>query len=458
MGRRLPARARPHRTVWLRSGLVVLGGLLVVALLYTFVVGPRAALKGLPEPDLTGAEEQVVQKIDAARRAVQAWPRDAQAWGHLGVVLDVHGLPAEAVVCYRQAAQLDSREFLWPYLCAIALQVSGSQEAQAWWERALAVRDDYAPLQVRYGQALLQRRQLEPARAHFAQAVALDARAVFAHLGLAQVALMQDDPRTSRTHLDMALAIQPSFRQAHGLLAELHRRLGHIELMERQRGALAELPEALALPDPILQQRWAAEGVSASWHNRRGTDHSRRGDHARAVEEYRQALAARPQADYHNNLAAALFQLGRRDEALRSARKALELDPTSSKAYANLATFALQLGRAQDAFAALREGLVRVPGEQTLRWTLAWALVTAPDEHLRNPAEAARILEELLAAGGRRDLRTLGLLAGAYAASGDLGRAVATDREALQRARAVGQREAEQKIRSRIERYGATPP
>jgi tetratricopeptide (TPR) repeat protein len=431
--------------------------LIALFLYYAFIL-PRGDLKSLPDPDLSGAEPQVVEKIRGARQAVQTDPRSAPAWGRLAISLDVHDFQPEAVDCYRQAAELDRDEFLWPYFCAIALRTMGSDEALAWLRRSLALRGDYAPLCVRYGQALLRQGRLEEARASFEKALAADPKAVFGHLGLAQVSLMQNNPQESRAHLASALEIHPGFRQAHGLLADVYRRLGEVEKLERQRRILADLPQTMPLPDPIVETRWASEGVSANWYDRRGTAYSQRGEHARAVAEYRRAVAARPQAGFHNNLAAALFQTGRRREAIETARKALELDPSSAKAYANLATFYLRAGRTEDGFATLREGLSRVPGDVSLQWALAWALATAPDVRRRDGPEAVRLVEGILRAGGRRDLPTLGLLAAAYAASGDLSRAIATESEALARARSEGRRELADKIESRLRLYGLKPP
>jgi tetratricopeptide (TPR) repeat protein len=59
--------------------------------------------------------------IEEKRQVVLAAPRSGSAWGELGMAFDVHEMPAEAMVCYRRAIDLDPNDARWPFLLASQL-------------------------------------------------------------------------------------------------------------------------------------------------------------------------------------------------------------------------------------------------------------------------------------------------------------------------------------------------
>ncbi len=74
------------------------------------------------------------------------------------------------------------------------------------------------------------------------------------------------------------------------------------------------------------------------------------GDRLAAVDMIRRAIVQQPTiASYHNNLANALKDTGRLDEAILSYRRAIELDPHDALPFANLAAISLQQGKIDDA-------------------------------------------------------------------------------------------------------------
>lgn len=79
------------------------------------------------------------------------------------------------------------------------------------------------------------------------------------------------------------------------------------------------------------------DGNQAAAHNALGSLYGEKGDLARSVQHFEKALAVAPNAGYlHNNLGFAYFLLGRFEEAYVAVRKALSLDATLERGWANL--------------------------------------------------------------------------------------------------------------------------
>ncbi|KPK99851.1 MAG: hypothetical protein AMK75_06260 [Planctomycetes bacterium SM23_65] len=158
-----------------------------------------------------------------------------------------------------------------------------------------------------------------------------------------------------------------------------------------------------------------------------------------AVSCFRAALKAHPDsAKAHNNLGLVLSVMEEHKEAVVHYRKAIALSPTDPEPYRSLASALM----AQDDFAAcietLSAGLKAVPEDPELKLRLAWVLVIAPEERLRDGARAVVLAEAALRTATVRDARTLNILAAAYAENGQFDKAVGTAREALELARSRG--------------------
>ena len=430
-----------------------------------------------PLPDLTGAEPPVVAKIGAARRYVLANPGSAHAWGELAMSLDVHGFPREALPCYRRAAQLAPGDFRWPYYEALALAGLGPPDAVAAFaafaafERARALAPDYAPLQVRYGDALAAAGETDRAAAAYRRAAEVDPGLSHAELGLARLAVARGDLDGALAAARRAVQASPRFGEAHGLLADLLRRQGDAEAAAAEVELARRLPATTPLADPVYNAL-AAEGVSSFWAQRRGRAYLERGEAQRAVDELEQALRAAPRAEVYDDLGLALQRLGRFAAAaehhraalalrpgftaaavhlgealagggdlagaLAAEERALALDPASTAAALDLGTLELRAGRRREAAAAFRAGLASDPDDPRLAARLAWLLATAPEDSLRDGAEAVRLAEGASRATGDRLPEALDVLAAAYAEAGRFEDATATARRAGELATAAG--------------------
>ena len=66
-----------------------------------------ASAVGPPPIAFDRLESALARRLRERVATVEASPQSAEAWGFLGVALDVHEMCPEAVPCYEQAATLD---------------------------------------------------------------------------------------------------------------------------------------------------------------------------------------------------------------------------------------------------------------------------------------------------------------------------------------------------------------
>jgi small glutamine-rich tetratricopeptide repeat-containing protein alpha len=92
-----------------------------------------------------------------------------------------------------------------------------------------------------------------------------------------------------------------------------------------------------------------------------------------AISKYSAAIALNEDAVYFSNRAAAYSQCGRHEDARADALKALEVDPSFSKAYSRLGHAEFCLGSFKEAVEAYEKGLDKDPNNQSLKQSLAAA-------------------------------------------------------------------------------------
>jgi Flp pilus assembly protein TadD len=160
----------------------------------------------------------------------------------------------------------------------------------------------------------------------------------------------------------------------------------------------------------------------------------------------------------HNNLAAALANHGRVDEAIAHYRKALKIQPDNVGAHYGLGG-ALQLrGRLDQAMAEYRKALELKPDYVEAFNNLAWMQATCAEASFRNGAEAVKFAERAnqLCGGTRPDI--LDTLAAAYGEAGRFSEAIATARKALDLATQQHDQGSADALRARLTGYEAKKP
>ncbi len=336
----------------------------------------------IPRPDLTGAEAPVIEKINLATAAVRKSPRDAEAWGRLGVMLDAHGFTGEAVACYDHAAELAPGERRWPYLAGYALSLNDPAAAFERLDRAAAIAPrDVVILQI-LGDTLRRAGRDDEAARRYEQALALDGAARRAMLGLAELALRRDDLAAAADLLGRAASLNTCEREVHFKLARLATRRGDEKTASREAFFVRAYPEVAPFDDP-LHQPVTSEQVSSKALSASGRHHAAEGRYALAEADFRAVLALQP-ADTPTrvSLAAALAYQGRADDAERLLRDALRAAPDDPDVHNNLGVVLQMRGDPARALEHLRRALELDGGNDEAAFNLGrlWAAQGRTDD------------------------------------------------------------------------------
>jgi DNA-binding winged helix-turn-helix (wHTH) protein/Tfp pilus assembly protein PilF len=221
------------------------------------------------------------------------------------------------------------------------------------------------------GQVALARRSPESlhlASEHFQRAVALSPRFADAHVGVADSwsLLSSDgllDPREgmprARDAANRALTIDPSHARAHASLGRTTMIFDWDWLTAGWHFARAV---ELSPGDPAVHQ-WRAYYLSAL------------GRHDEAVEEARRAVAADPLSlNSHTALGYGLYLARRFEEAAAQLERTLEIDPDFAQARRNLALVRVQQRRLSEAVAAMKRVALLNDSAPAAAAELAWVL------------------------------------------------------------------------------------
>ena len=307
-------------------------------------------------------------------------------------------------------------------------------------------------------------------------ALSVDENNFIAHtnLGLALDEKGRSDAAISE--YEKALQIQPAYAEAHNDLGNALSGVG------RLKEAIAHYQTALKLAPNLPQV-----------HNNLGTALAQNGQLVEAVAQFQQAIEINPDmAGAHVNMGYAFLQMGEPDQAVPQLLKALEIKPDLVEAHKHLADLFLKKGQLGEAIVHYRKVLERRPddaeahlklanalnrsgqrGEAIMhyrdaarlkprdglsRTKLAWLLATAPDEKLRDGAEAVAMAKESCDLTSDPDVEQLDTLAAAYAELRDFQTASETANRALGKARGKGDVSLAQQIEQRLELYRRDQP
>jgi arylsulfatase A-like enzyme/tetratricopeptide (TPR) repeat protein len=178
-----------------------------------------------------------------------------------------------------------------------------------------------------------------------------------------------------------------------------------------------------------------------------------------AVAQYEKAISIKPDyVEAHNSLGLALVRSGRIDEGIAHYETALKLRPDHAQAHNNLGAALEQKGRLAEAIAHFARAVALKPDYAGALGHLAWIRATSVEPQQRNGAEAVQLAERACAITGRSVAGHLDALAAAYAESQRFDEAVAAAQEAVAVARASGQADAAAQIEARAAGYRARRP
>jgi cytochrome c-type biogenesis protein CcmH/NrfG len=213
---------------------------------------PRA-----PEPpavDLSHADPEVARVIQRATSEVKAAPRDANAWGKLGMLLLAHDFDTESRIAFHTAGELNPADYRWPYLEGLTRVLYEPEVGLQTLRRAAELAPPERPEpRLRVAELLLERGDLD-ATASFASGALSSAMAMRAELILARVAAARGNwqgvlEHTGRCGSDAFCRRAAALLRGHAFAAT-----GEPDKADAEFRAASALPEPPAWPDPVVAE------------------------------------------------------------------------------------------------------------------------------------------------------------------------------------------------------------
>lgn len=433
----------------------------------------------LPEPDLSVLEGAVAEQLRQLRTEIETvWASgeaDAEvrgkAFGELGRYYHAYELFGAADAAYAVAEELDSTNLRWPY--GRGLVASGRGDLEAALEhfgRALEGRENEGILRFRVGETLVALGRLDEGGQMLEAAFASSPTEPAIVAALGELALQQDQPERAVDLLTQVLEVVPAANRLHYPLALAYRKLGDAEAARRHAAQSGEV--GVEASDPF-RAGLAELATGETAYLLRGHRAFGAGDFEAAAEAYGRAVEAVPDsARSRVDLAAALAQSGRQEEAEAQLLRAIELDGTNATAQYNLgrllelsgqrlpeaveryrraaelqpddsearyraSILMVDLGRLGEAKVYLEGAVGQHPEDGRLIGALARLLAASPDRTLRDGERAAEMAQRVVAA--RADAFHVETLALALAESGRCDEAASVQEGLVNAGRAAGQ-------------------
>jgi tetratricopeptide (TPR) repeat protein len=274
--------------------------------------------------------------------------------------------------------------FLGICLCLTWIQVTVWHDSFTLWDHAIEVTRDNALAHTSLAGTYERNGEVDEALAHYREALGIDPYSVLAHTNLGNLLLAQGKSEEAFQEFAKAAQLTP-----HQPIP--HDGMGVALLYQGKEDAAAhQFNEALRVrPEDEI----AFNGLGDVWMHRGRPD--------QAVADYRRAVERAPTvAQYHCNLASALYDCHQREEARKEYGLATQLAPAWPQA-------------------AARQ---------------AWRLATHPQASFRNGWLAVKLARQVVQARASERPEDLDLLAAAYAEAGRFDEAVAAQQKALERA------------------------
>ena len=178
-----------------------------------------------------------------------------------------------------------------------------------------------------------------------------------------------------------------------------------------------------------------------------------------AVPRLGEALRHNPHhAEAHRQLGLLMLNSGRASLALPQLRATLKERKEDPQAHYEVGLCLARLGRYEEAIASYREAMrLRAEWPEAAN-QLAWLLATCPDEKFRNGEEALRLASRGVGMTQRRQTFFLDTLAAAEAESGRFDAALATQKKAIEQAKALGDEKLTAELEKRVAVYSQKKP
>jgi tetratricopeptide (TPR) repeat protein len=449
---------------------------IVVLILVSFSSTAPALLGQTPPPlpplSLEDFAPVIREQVKEAYQNARANPRDAIAYGRLGMILQTYEQHEMAAVCYERARSLAPGEFRWAYYLATVQAASGKHaQATATFREAARLRPDDFPAQLGLAASLLASGDLSESRRIYEAALKTHPDSPQAHYGLGRILTEQRDVAAAIEHHRRACDLYQNYGAAHYALGLAYRDTGrmdaakeHLALYQKNKlnsppandpllnavrelnvGAAEHLKNGISLEaagqiDGAIAEHESALKINPlliEAHANLIILYGRLGQTERAEEHYRAAVGINPHsAESHYNFGVLQNERGKYEEAAQAFLRCLEINPFYAEANHNYGMVLERRGRFDEAAKYYRAALENKPDYHLSHFHLARLLVR--DGKLK---EAINHFLKTLAPENENTSLYMYALAATYVRAGENERALYYMREARQRAAASSKAE-----------------
>jgi tetratricopeptide (TPR) repeat protein len=341
------------------------GVLVVFLLLSSFALASEELpLPQLPALTLSDFPAEVRDQLQQAYTAARQRPRNSEAIGKLGMLLDLYDRPDQALVCYQRANQLDARSFEWLYyLASLLAKQRKHAEAAVTFQQALRLDPAYLPARLKLAESLLDAGEVEESHAVYSEIVEDLPGTAEAYYGLGRIAVLRGDPAAARESFRKACELFPTYGPAHYALAQVDRKLGRIKDAEQELAFYAHHETVVPPSDDPLRDQLRKLDMRAAAHLERGLQLEQVGRLKDAVAETEEALRLDPElVKAHINLLILYGRMGNREKAEEHYQAVVKLNPTQfPDAYYNYGELLTMEGKLDEAEQAFRKALTISP-------------------------------------------------------------------------------------------------
>ncbi len=300
------------------------------------VTTTKRPVKLLPVPvaDISKVEDIVKTTLTTARSSVESLLNSgkassaelATAYGELGELYHVHHFYVTAEPSYRNAIALEPDNFRWVYdMSYLAEQTNQPELVVETLRRAIELRPDYMPAQLKLALAYIDLNQHEQAEPLLQKTVEINALRPASLFGLGEIALARRNYQEAVQWLEQALSERPQASRIHYPLALAYRGLGELDRAKvhlDQRGD--GKPE---IEDPQVE-RLAKRLTGARTHFYRALEAVRTRRYPEAIEAFAAALKEQPDnVNARVSLARSLYLNSEPRAALAQLKEALRRAP-----------------------------------------------------------------------------------------------------------------------------------
>jgi tetratricopeptide (TPR) repeat protein len=337
--------------------------LLIVAFALSTELGVQSGVDrtvpDLPVIDVRNFLPAIRQQVEEARASAETHPKDPEATGKLGMLLDAYEQYAAAATCYRRAHLLEPGAFRWLfYLGWIQAAQGNRQEAVQTLGDALRMNPDYLPAQLKLAESLGAEGKWEEARDIYQSVSRAHPDCAEAHYGLGRAYASRGETKAAATEYLKACELFPPYGPAHYALALVYRKVGDATKAQQQFSLYELNKTAVPLVDDPLRADITKLNRSPVAHIRRGADLEQAGKVPEAIAEQTEALRLDPAAvQAHIKLISLYGRSGDYDQAAAHYRAALDLDPNQADLHYNYGVLLLKQQRPQDAEKAFQQAL-----------------------------------------------------------------------------------------------------